>query len=45
MSDPGISYRTREEIAKIRQERDAIELLKRLLLEKSIATETELKVE
>lgn len=43
MSDPGISYRTREEIAKIRQERDALELLKRLLLEKSLATEAELK--
>jgi pyruvate dehydrogenase E1 component alpha subunit len=43
MSDPGVTYRTREEIAEVRANRDPIELVRRLLLEQSWATEAELK--
>jgi len=43
MSDPGISYRTREEIAQVRKEKDAIEFVKKTLLENKLATEEELK--
>jgi len=43
MSDPGISYRSREEINQIRQERDCIELVGGRLLEKKWASEAELK--
>jgi pyruvate dehydrogenase E1 component alpha subunit len=43
MSDPGISYRTREEINQIRQERDCIELVRGRLLEKKWASEADIK--
>ncbi|KAM7251901.1 hypothetical protein ACFE04_023784 [Oxalis oulophora] len=43
MSDPGSTYRTRDEIAGIRQERDPIERVKKLILAHDIATEKELK--
>jgi len=43
MSDPGVTYRTREEIQDYRQNKDPIEFVKRLLLENSFATEKELK--
>ncbi|XP_074295936.1 pyruvate dehydrogenase E1 component subunit alpha-1, mitochondrial-like [Silene latifolia] len=43
MSDPGSTYRTRDEISGIRQERDPIERVKKLLLAHDIATEKELK--
>jgi pyruvate dehydrogenase E1 component alpha subunit len=43
MSDPGITYRTREEIQKMRQTRDCIDLVKQRILEAEWATEAELK--
>eukprot|EP01015_Nassula_variabilis_P030663 TRINITY_DN6777_c0_g1_i1.p1 TRINITY_DN6777_c0_g1~~TRINITY_DN6777_c0_g1_i1.p1 ORF type:complete len:415 (+),score=119.31 TRINITY_DN6777_c0_g1_i1:66-1310(+) len=43
MSDPGISYRTREEVSQQRKERDCIETLKRFIIENKIATEEQVK--
>ncbi|CDW91415.1 UNKNOWN [Stylonychia lemnae] len=43
MSDPGITYRTREEINEVRAKRDPIEIVRKLLLENSWAQESELK--
>ncbi|GJN29154.1 hypothetical protein PR202_gb17351 [Eleusine coracana subsp. coracana] len=43
MSDPGSTYRTRDEIAGIRQERDPIERVRKLLLAHDFATTQELK--
>lgn len=43
MSDPGITYRTKEEIAEIRQTRDPLEICRKMLLDQSWATEEELK--
>jgi len=43
MSDPGVTYRTREEIQNMRATRDPIERVKLRILENSIATPEELK--
>src|SRR5947207_1092175 len=43
MSDPGTTYRTREEIQNMRSSNDAIQGLKHKLLEWNIVTENELK--
>lgn len=43
MSDPGLSYRSREEVQKMRAERDCIELVRQRLLENKWATVDELK--
>ena len=43
MSDPGTSYRTRQEIENMRRERDPIEFLKRRLIDAELATAEELK--
>jgi pyruvate dehydrogenase E1 component alpha subunit len=43
MSDPGISYRPREEVDSVRKERDPILLVRARILEKGWATEKELK--
>jgi len=43
MSDPGLCYRDREEIAKVRRERDPIDKVKKMILENHAATEDELK--
>ena len=43
MSDPGITYRSREEIDKVRAERDPIEIARTMLLDRTWATEAELK--
>ncbi|TKY69773.1 Pyruvate dehydrogenase E1 component subunit alpha [Spatholobus suberectus] len=43
MSDPGSTYRTRDEISGVRQERDPIERVRKLLLSHDIAAEKELK--
>lgn len=43
MSDPGVTYRTRDEINEVRSNRDPIEIVRRLLLENSWAAESELK--
>jgi len=42
MSDPGIGYRTREEINMMRSERDCIERVRALLLDNKLSTEDEL---
>ena len=44
MSDPGTSYRTREEIQEIRQQRDPITSFRERLLNSGIATQEEFKV-
>jgi pyruvate dehydrogenase E1 component alpha subunit len=41
MSDPGISYRTREEVSKMRKERDPILIMGSKLAQKNILSETE----
>jgi len=43
MSDPGTTYRTRDEIKHVRDFRDPILLVKHMLIENSWATEKELK--
>ena len=43
MSDPGITYRTREEINEVRAMRDPVEIVRKLILENSWAAEGELK--
>eukprot|EP00808_Paulinella_micropora_P006350 g30946.t1 len=43
MSDPGISYRSRDEVSQVRQERDCIELLKKRIIEAGWATAADLK--
>ena len=43
MSDPGITYRTRDEIKHVRDYRDPIGLVKHMLLENNCSTENELK--
>jgi pyruvate dehydrogenase E1 component alpha subunit len=43
MSDPGITYRTREEIQEVRRTRDPIERMRYRLLDNNIATQDELK--
>lgn len=43
MSDPGSTYRTRDEISGVRQERDPVERVRKLLLAYDIANEKELK--
>lgn len=43
MSDPGISYRSRDEVDSVRKERDPIEMVKNRILEKEWATAAELK--
>jgi pyruvate dehydrogenase E1 component alpha subunit len=43
MSDPGLSYRTKEEVDKVRKSRDPIELVKKVILANEVASEPELK--
>ncbi|KAL8150198.1 hypothetical protein V2J09_020006 [Rumex salicifolius] len=43
MSDPGTTYRKRDEIDRVRKERDPIERARQLLLTHELATEQELK--
>jgi pyruvate dehydrogenase E1 component alpha subunit len=43
MSDPGVTYRTRDEIKHVRDYRDPIGLVKHMLIENSWATDKELK--
>ncbi|KAJ6829983.1 pyruvate dehydrogenase E1 component subunit alpha-1, mitochondrial-like [Iris pallida] len=43
MSDPGSTYRTRDEISGVRQERDPIERIRKLILAHDIATAADLK--
>lgn len=43
MSDPGTSYRTRDEVQEVRKTKDPITLVKSMMLEGELATEAELK--
>jgi pyruvate dehydrogenase E1 component alpha subunit len=43
MSDPGISYRSKDEVAMIRKTRDPIEICREIILENNWAAESELK--
>lgn len=43
MSDPGSTYRTRDEIANVRQKRDPVEHVRKLLLDHGLADAAELK--
>jgi pyruvate dehydrogenase E1 component alpha subunit len=43
MSDPGITYRSREEIQDYRQNHDCIELVRNMILENKMAEDKELK--
>ncbi|XP_072974555.1 pyruvate dehydrogenase E1 component subunit alpha-1, mitochondrial-like [Typha angustifolia] len=43
MSDPGSTYRTRDEISGVRQERDPIERIRKLILSHELASASELK--
>lgn len=45
MADTGAGYRTKEEVAAIRQNRDSIEQAKNWILEHQVATKEELKKE
>jgi len=44
MSDPGSTYRTRDEINTMRQHRDPVERVKKLLLEAGKCLDTEMLV-
>lgn len=43
MSDPGTTYRTREEVQRMRSEQDAIAGLKKYLVEWDVSSESDLK--
>ena len=43
MSDPGVSYRTKDEVKSIRETRDPIEIAREIILDNSWAQESELK--
>lgn len=44
MSDPGTSYRTREEVQEVRQTRDPITSFKEKILSSTLVTPEEIKV-
>jgi pyruvate dehydrogenase E1 component alpha subunit len=43
MSDPGVTYRTKEEISEVRQTRDPVEVAKNMIVEAGWAEMAELK--
>jgi pyruvate dehydrogenase E1 component alpha subunit len=43
MSDPGTTYRTREEVAKMRSSKDCINGLKKYIMDWGVASEADLK--
>ena len=43
MSDPGTTYRTRDEVGSVRQARDPIDYVKKILVDYNLATVDELK--
>ena len=45
MSDPGITYRSKDEIANVRKTRDPVEICRNMLLDQGWATAEELKDE
>lgn len=44
MSDPGVTYRTREEVAEVRKMKDPITMLERRMIDCNLSTEKELEV-
>jgi len=44
MSDPGLTYRTREEVKTYQTEHDPIKMFNKLVVEKGLMTEKETKV-
>jgi len=44
MSDPGLTYRTREEVKSYQTEQDPIKLFAKLVVDKGLMTEAETKV-
>jgi len=43
MSDPGLSYRSRDEVQKVRELRDPINFVKKTILDNNVASEESLK--
>lgn len=43
MSDPGITYRTRDEVSEYRKTKDCIKIMKTRLLENDVLSEKEIK--
>lgn len=43
MSDPGTSYRDRSEVQEVREKKDCIHHMKKLILDSNLATEDEIK--
>ena len=43
MSDPGVTYRTKEEVQNVRKQRDPVEIARNMLLSQGWAQEKELK--
>lgn len=43
MSDPGITYRTKDEVMNMRQTRDPVEICRNMILERGWSTEKDLK--
>ena len=44
MSDPGLSYRSREEVSDVRKQRDPISFLKSIIFESKACTKEEIEV-
>jgi len=44
MSDPGVTYRNKQEIDEYRKNKDPITLVKQIILDNKVASEDELKV-
>jgi len=44
MSDPGISYRSKDEVMDVRENRDPINKVKKIIFENNVASEDELRV-
>jgi len=43
MSDPGITYRSKEEVMEVRQTRDPVEIVRNMILERGWSTDKDLK--
>lgn len=43
MSDPGLTYRSRQEVQEVRKTRDPVDFLKRTIVEHGVASEADIK--
>jgi pyruvate dehydrogenase E1 component alpha subunit len=43
MSDPGLTYRTRDEVQEVRKSRDPVEFVRKSLLEHNVCSAEEIK--